>query len=101
MREDSAEETSNPTIVLALLKAPLAPLTRVVGGDALVWSVAAASPTLVDTLDLPGPLAEEVLFVFLEAMEEVVIVVFPTVGGNLTVEPSVALGLDDIFAARC
>lgn len=57
-----------------------------------------AFPTPADTLVLLALLAEEVLFVFLEAIEDVVIVVFPAVGGNLTLELSVALGLDDILS---
>lgn len=41
-------------------------------------------------------LEEEVFSVFLEAIEEVVMVVFPDVGGNLTLD--VTVGLVDIFA---
>lgn len=40
-------------------------------------------------------LAEEVLLVFLEAMEEVVMVVIPAVAGNLTLD--VVVGLEDIL----
>lgn len=94
MREDSAEETSNPTTVLALVNAPLAPWTRVLAGEALAWP--STLPVPVDTLVLLALLSEEVLLVFLDAMEEVVMVVFPAVGGNLTLELSVALGLEDI-----
>lgn len=42
-------------------------------------------------------LAEKVPCVFLELMEEVVMVVFPVVGGKRTPEPSVVLG-EDILA---
>lgn len=66
----------------------MAPSTRVLGGEALAW------PTPVDTLVMLTLLSEEVLFVFLEPTEEVVMVVFPAVEGNLTLD--VAVGLEDI-----
>ena len=86
MREDSAEEMFSPTTVLALVKAPLASTDLEVGG------VLFTAP--VETLT-PEELAEEVPPVFLVALEAVVMVVFPLVGGNLPLELSVVL--EDIF----
>lgn len=42
------------------------------------------------------PLAEEVLSLFLLALEDVVMVVLPAVRGNLPLEPSVVFGEEDI-----
>ena len=117
MRADSAEETSSPTTVLALVKAPLArePLARSCSG---VGMLALLVPALVPVVgagaglgeELPPvavggapmdtmvllPLAEEVLSLFLLALEDVVMVVLPAVRGNLPLEPSVVFGEEDI-----
>lgn len=82
MREDSAEATSSPTTVLALVKEPLATFRLLVLGG-----------PPVDTIVFPPLLAEEVLLVFLEATAEVVMVVIPVVGGNLPLALSVVVGL--------
>ena len=82
MREDSAELTSSPTTVLALLKEPLATFRLAVEGG-----------PPVETRVFPPLLAEDVLLVFLDAMAEVVIVVIPVVGGNLPLSLSVVVGL--------
>ena len=114
MREDSAEDTSRPTIVLALVKAPFAPLggrasaeddeeedaaaTAVADGGGLAPPPPEAARPVESLLILLLLLAEEeVLSVFLDATVDIVMVVFPAVGGNLTLELSVALGLDAIF----
>ncbi len=94
MRADSAEDTSRPTTVLALVKAPLASLALVLLGGSGPGETGTPAP--VDTLVLIALLAEEVLFVFLEPMEEVVMVVFPAVGGNLALELSVVSLLEAI-----
>lgn len=107
MREDSAEEMSSPTTVLALVKAPLATMARVATGedflgeavpDVLGAGAAVVGGPPVETLVLLE--VEEVLSLFLAALLEVVMVVFPAVGGNLPPEaPEDAgrVGEEDIF----
>ena len=85
MREDSAEEISRPTTVLALVKAPLAATAlEQEGEELLTWPV--------ETLTLE--VLAEAVAPFLVALEEVVMVVFPAVAGNLPLELSLALEED-------
>ena len=90
MREDSAEEISSPTTVLALVKAPLASMALGVGGESFLG----AAPVEILTLEALAA-EDEVSSFFLETFEEVVIVVFPAVAGNLTLELSVVLPLEE------
>ena len=98
MREDSAEETSRPTIVLARVKAPLAPLMEdVEAADALPEEPALSicADTLVEPvsellLDFESPLPPE---------EEVVMVVLPCVIGNRVDDP-LALTDEDIQVVK-
>ena len=83
---------SSPTTVLALVKAPLASIALEVGGEGFLG----AAP--VETLTLEVLAAEdEVSSFFLETLE-VVIVVFPAVRGNLPLELSVVLLLEEDMA---
>ena len=93
---------------MALVKAPLAPRVRVVffavlgevsAAEEEVVEVGGGTGRPVETLLLTLELAEEVPCAFLELIEEVVMVVFPDVGGKRPPEPSVVFG-EDILACR-
>ena len=75
-RADSAEDTSKPTTVLARVKAPFA----------CIFLAPLACISLEEPVEDLASLLEEVLLALAEGTEDVVMVVFPVVGGNLPPE---------------